>query len=373
MKVDFYRHNVNKEDIEEVNKVLNSWFLTTGKWTEDFETTLAEYLRIPYVLGVGSCTHALHIALLIAGVKEGDEVITSPLTFISTSNSILYCNATPSFIDCDKYTGCIDIGALKGAITEKTKAILPVHLYGQLCNIEKLIKYTPETIQIVEDCAHALETPGRGQLGMSCYSFYPIKAITSGEGGAIAFWNKAEKEKAEILRLNGMDKDAWKRYSPESTNKKYKHWDMPELGFKYNMTNIQAALVIGQLRRVEELRARREKIFDTYYEELKKIEELTLPRIERAHSKLMFTFWVNPVIRDKVLVELQEAGIGVGVHYNPVHLTTYYRRRFRYKPGDFPNAERIGASTISIPCYSSLSKEEQDYVIKTIKEVMRKV
>jgi len=371
MKVDFYRHNVTEEDRQEVQKVLNTWFLTTGEWTQKFEEELAKYLEIPYSVGVSSCTSALQIALKIAGVEEGDEVITCPLTFISTSNSILYCNATPVFVDSDKYTGCIDTTQINQKLNGKTKAILPVHIYGQLCNIEELLKIDP-SIQVVEDCAHALETPSRGQLGLSCYSFYPIKAITSGEGGAVACWTLDQKNKAEILRLNGMDKDAWKRYALEGrVSTTYKHWDMPILGFKANMTNIQAALVIGQLRRVEELRRQREIVFDRYYKELLKIEEIELPRIERPHSKLMFTFWVKPEKRDAMLLGLQEKGVGVGVHYNPVHLTTYYRKRFGYKPGDFPNAERIGASTVSIPCYSSLTKEEQDYVIASIKEIIK--
>jgi len=376
MKIEFFKHNINNKDIENVVNVLKSIFLTTGEVVNRFETEFAKYLGIKAVVGVTSCTSALHLSLLAWNIGNGDEVITTPMSFCATSNAIIHVGAKPVFVDVEETTGNINAELIESKINEKTKAIIPVHLYGQMCDMKKIREIADKyNLIIIEDAAHCIEGQRNeykvGSLShAACFSFYATKNITSGEGGAIALHDENKANLLKMLRLHGIDKSALDRYT-----KKYQHWDMPVLGWKYNMDNIHAALLIGQLNRIKELWEKRNSLWLKYEKEFSSLKEVklmdTIPNSK--HARHLFTIQVSPKKRDTILHLLQSKGIGVAVNYRPIHLLKFYREKFGYKEGDFPVAELIGERTISLPLYPLLTEEEQDYIISTVKEIMKDI
>lgn len=373
MRIEFYRHSIDENDIKRVNEVLNSIFITTGDVVRDFENEFEAYLGMENVIGVTSCTAALQLSLLAWGIGGGDEVITTPMSFCATANAIIHAGATPVFVDVEKETGNINAELIENKITRKTKAILPVHLYGQMCDMKRIRQIADKYgLIVIEDAAHCIEGVRDGvkvgQLGdAACFSFYATKNITSGEGGAIATNDFDRAELLRMLRLHGIDKSAADRYT-----KKYQHWDMPVLGWKYNMDNIQAALLLGQLRRIEKLWRRRDEIYRRYEDAFGSLKEIELMKTvpNSRHARHLFTIQVPENKRDTMLIALQEKGIGVAVNYRAIHLLKYYREKFGYKEGNFPVSEKIGNRTISIPLYPNLTDAEVNYVIKTIKKAI---
>lgn len=374
MKIEFFKHNIEQDDIKRATDVLNSIFLTTGQVVSEFENSFASYLKGRHAVGVTSCTAALHLSLLAYGIGKGDEVITTPMSFCATSNSILHAGATPVFIDVEKETGNINAELIEAAITKTTKAIMPVHLYGQMCDMKKIRTIADKYgLIVIEDAAHAIEAERDGvkvgELGdTACFSFYATKNITSGEGGAITTNNSEKADLLKTLRLHGIDKSALDRYT-----KIYQHWDMPVLGWKYNMDNIHAALLIGQLKRIDGLWQKKDEIWRTYEDKLTGIRDLSILKTigNSRHARHLFTILVGEDRRDSVLHELQDRGIGVAVNYRPIHLLRYYRKTFGYKEGDFPIAEDIGKRTVSLPLYPRLDDTEVYYVIESLKKVLK--
>jgi len=370
-KVEFFKHNIDESDIARATEVLKSIFLTTGEAVEEFEKKLAIYLGIKHVIGVTSCTGALHLSLLSWDVGGKDEVITTPMTFCATANAIIHTGAKPVFVDVEEETGNINAELIESKITKRTKAIIPVHLYGQMCDMKRIKQIADKyKLIIIEDAAHCIEGIRDGirvgEMGdAACFSFYATKSITSGEGGAIATNNHDKAELLRVLRLHGIDKTAVDRYT-----KKYQHWDMTVLGWKYNMDNIKAALLLGQLRRIEELWKRREEICRKYEDAFGFVKEIKLIKTvpDSRHARHLFTIQVSEGKRDSMLFALQERGIGVAVNYRAIHLLKYYRENIGYKEGDFLIAEEIGKRTVSLPLYPSLKDEEVDYIIKVVLE-----
>ena len=373
MQVEFYKHNVTDKDICMVEQVLRGVMLTTGKEVKTFEELFAAYLRVKYVVGVTSCTAALHLSLLACGIGEGDEVITTPMTFIASANTILYVGATPVFVDVEPDTALIDPGKIEKVITSKTKAILPVHLYGQMCDMVAIRKIADKhNLKVIEDSAHAIESNRDGikpgQLGdTACFSFYATKNITSGEGGAISTNSEEISKKLILLRQHGMSASAADRYHSQ-----YRHWDMELLGWKYNMSNIQAAMLVGQLERIDKMLQRKEEISQRYEDAFSGIDGITYPKIgdNSISARHLFTIWVDPSKRDEILFQLQKDSIGVAVNFRAIHLLKFFREKFGFVRGMFPDAERIGDSTISIPLYHKLSDEQVEYVIKMVKDIV---
>ena len=372
-KIEFFRHCIGEKDIERANDVLRSIFLTTGKETETFEQKFSHYIGLKHTIGLTSCTAALHLSLIALGIGRGDEVITTPMSFCATANSILHAGAKPVFVDVEEETGNMNAGLIEAALTEKTKAIMPVHLYGQMCDM-KNIKRTAEkyNLRIIEDAAHAIEASRDGvRVGhlsdTACFSFYATKNITSGEGGAVSTDNETAEDTLRMLRLHGIDRGAADRYT-----KRYEHWDMPVLGWKYNMDNIQAALLIGQLGRVESLWKRREELWSFYEKELKTVKGVRLLKTLKGvkHARHLLTILVHPDKRESLLWNFQDRGIGVAVNYRPIHLLKFYRYSFAYREGNFPVAESIGERTISLPFYPSLKKSDVKYIVKVLKELI---
>ncbi len=366
-KVEYFRHNLESQDKAELIKVLDTVFLTTGALTKQFEEEFAQYLGAKYAVGVMSCTHALELCLRYFNIGEGDEVITTPLSYVATANTIEFVGARPVFVDVEWTTGNIDPTLIEAAITSKTKAIIPVHLYGQMCNMTAIKAIADKHgLIVIEDAAHCVEGEHRGGKSATlsnaaCYSFYATKNITSGEGGAIAT-NDPEMHKWLLQgRSHGISSSAADRYT-----KKYRHYDMEFLGMKSNMTNMQAALLIHQLERIEQLHKKREVLFNLYETLLSGFERPGLENDSR-HAYHVYSVWVKN--RDAAIDFLYDQGVGVAVHYRPTHLMSYYQNKYGYKKGDFPVAEYIGESTLSLPLYPLLLEEEVAYVCDVLKRL----
>lgn len=374
MKVEFYRHNIGEAEKSRLLETLDSIFLTTGEVTYEFERKLAEYLGLKATVGLMSCTAALHLALLALNIGAGDEVITTPMTFIATANAILHAGATPVLVDVEPTTGNIDVNLIEAAITPRTRAIIVVHLYGHLCDMTALRQIADKhQLKIIEDAAHCLEGARDGikpgQLGDAvCFSFYATKSITCGEGGAIGLNDAALADQVRKLALHGMSRGAADRY-----HGRYQHWDMELLGWKYNLSNVQAALLIPQLARVEEYLARREEICQRYEAAFQAVD-IDFPKVlpNTKSARHLFTIWVDPLRRDELLAEIQAAGVNVAVNYRAIHLLKFYREMLGLQPGSLPIAERIGNSTITLPLYAKLTDEEVAYVIETVQRVVAK-
>ena len=374
MKVEFYKHPLGEDEIASLAEVIHSTFLTSGPKTKQFEAEFARMMRAKYCVGVTSWTMGGFIALKALGIGPGDEVITTPMTFMATGNIIIECGAQPVFVDVEPETGNISCDEILKAITPRTKAILPVHLYGQMCDMTCMREIAREhKIAIVEDSAHCVEgerdgiKPGEAS-DMAVFSFYATKNLASGEGGAITTNDEELYERLLRLRLHGMNKSAADRYSS-----RFKHYDMEELGYKCNMFDVQAAILLPQLPRLAERLERREYICQRYETAFRDVEEITFPSVlpGSTSARHLFTIWVEPRIRDAVLSDLQDRGIGVAVNFRSINRLTYYRKHFRMPEGTFPVAERIGDSTITLPLYTKLTEEEIEYVIEQTIESVR--
>lgn len=368
-KIEFFRHNVGPEEQEAVTRVLQTLFLTAGPETAAFEKEFSAFLGDVHSVGMSSCTIALEVALAACGVGPGDEVITTPMSYVATSNSALLLGATPVFVDVEPQTGNLDASRVEAAITPRTKAILPVHLYGHMCDMKALAAIAQRhNLVVIEDAAHCIEGVRDGirpsQLGAAaCFSFYATKNITAGEGGMVSVRDGDLMARLKRLRNHGIDRGAHERHQGG-----YAHWNQVELGFKANMSDIQAAMLRPQLRRIEAMRQQREVLAARYDEafsgnELIRPMEVLPGTVSARH---IYPVLVPPESRDRVLVTMNQQGIGVAVNYRPVHLMDYYRQRMATHEGMFPNAELIGASTITLPLYPKLTVDEQKRVIETI-------
>jgi dTDP-4-amino-4,6-dideoxygalactose transaminase len=369
-KVPFFMHDLGQAELDAIAEVLAGPILTTGEWVTRFEQRFAEYLGVSQAIAVTSCTGALHLSLLALGIGAGHEVITTPMTFIATATAIIEAGARPVFVDVEPGTGNLDASLIEAAITERTRAIIPVHLYGQMCDMRALREIADHYgLAIIEDAAHCVEGARdgvrTGQLGdTACYSFYATKNLTCGEGGAVVTNNDNLADKLRLLRLHGMNKNANDRH-----REGYKHWDMTVLGWKYNMDNIQAAMLLPQLGRIEENWDKRRRVAKYYQEHLWDIPSLSQPKTLAGvdHAWHLFPVWIQDGQRDRVVQNLQANGISVMVNYRAIHLLTYFRETFGFQPGDFPIAERIGDASLSLPFYPNMPLEHVDRVIDQLR------
>ena len=374
IRVPFYHHDLGQAEMDAVAEVLAGPILTTGETVDLFERRFAEYLGRRHALAVSSCTGALHLSLLALGIGQGDEVVTTPLTFIATATAILEAGAKPVFVDVEPETGNIDVSLIEAAITTRTKAILPVHLYGQMCDMQAIRKIANTYgLYVIEDSAHCVEGSREGirpgDLGdTACFSFYATKNLSCGEGGALITDNDTLARKLRLLSLHGMSKTAADRH-----REGYQHWDIEILGWKYNLSNIQAALLLPQLERIEKNWKKRDALARHYELLLKGVPLITLPQTLKGvcHARHLFPIWVAGEYRDRVLNGLQAAGIGVVVNYRAIHLLTMFQERFGFQAGDFPVAEHIGNCTISLPFYPKMPEEHVTIVVETLKSLLK--
>lgn len=371
MKVDFYKHNLGPEEKNAVVDVFDGVFLTSGPKTKEFEEAFATYLGCNYCVGTSSWSMGSLITLKALGIGVGDEVITTPLTFIATANTIIQAGAKPVFVDVEPDTGNIDARNIEAAITNRTKAIMAVHLYGQMCDMIAIDAIANEhNLFVIEDSAHCVEGSRDGiqpgQLSTAAiFSFYATKNITSGEGGAIVTRDKDLYDKLMKYRLHGMSKSAADRYSG-----RYQHWDMELLGYKCNMNDIQAAMLLPQLKKIDQVLSKKQSICARYEAEFRNVVGLSYPKnLKNAtNARHIFAIWVDSSFRDECLKRLQGYNIGVAVNFRSIHLLQFYREQYGFKEGDFPVAEKIGSSTITIPMYAKLTDQEIDYVIRSVVE-----
>lgn len=373
MGIPFYCHDLGEPELEAVRKVLAGPILTTGEVVESFERRFADYLGRRHALAVTSCTGALHLSLLALGIGPGDEVITTPLTFIASSTAILEAGARPVFVDVEVSTGNLDASRIEAAITPRTKAILPVHLYGHMCDMVAIRKIADQHgLFVIEDAAHCVEGVRDGirpgELGhTACFSFYATKNLTCGEGGALTTDDSALAEKLRLLRLHGMTKTAADRH-----REGYQHWDMTVLGWKYNMDNIHAALLLPQMDRIDQNWSKRDAVARWYESLLSDCPGLRIPETlpQVRHARHLYPVVVPSGIRDALIQGLQREGIGCVVNYRAIHLLTYFRDTFGYRVGDFPNAESIGDRVLSLPFYPAITREQVEAVGGAVKRLV---
>ena len=370
---------IEEAEIEEVLATLRSGWLGTGPKVQEFEKEFKAYKQSPYAIALNSCTASIHLSILAAGIGPGDEVITTAMTFCSTVNAIIHSGATPVLADCDRKTQCIDPHSIRSKITPKTKAILPVHFAGNACNMSAIMGIANEfKLKVVEDCAHSIETTYKGQhVGtfgdFGCFSFYVTKSLVTGEGGMVTTKQKENADKIKTLALHGMTADAWKRFSDDG----YKHYQVVYPGFKYNMMDIQAAMGIHQLKRIERNWQRRREIWDKYNEAFADLNNIALPASacsDTKHAYHLYTIIVDKaktgISRDDFLKAMTKDNIGTGVHYRSIPTHKYYQDTFLWKPDDYPNSFYIGERTVSLPLSAKLTDDEVHNVINTVKCIL---
>ena len=367
---------ISEMEIAEVVACLRSGWLGTGPRVAQFESDFAAFRRVQasQVAAVNSCTAALHVSMLAAGIEPGSEVITTPLTFCATVNAILHAGLVPVLADVELDSQNIDPAAIEAAITPRTRAILPVHFAGRPCAMDRIMAIAQKhNLVVIEDCAHAVESEYHGQpvgtLGdFGCFSFYVTKNVVTGEGGMILGRSEEQVAHARVLALHGMSKDAWHRFG----DKGYRHYQVVECGFKYNMMDVQAAMGLHQLARVEESWRRRVEIWQQYDEAFASLP-IALPAVAEAntrHGRHLYTVMIDArrcgVERDDFLEAMNAARIGTGVHYLSIPEHPYYQQRFGWTPEQWPNAMRIGRETVSLPLSPVLSDMDVERVVSAI-------
>jgi dTDP-4-amino-4,6-dideoxygalactose transaminase len=368
---------IEEAEILEVIATMKSGWLGTGPKVARFEQDFATYKGAKYTIALNSCTAALHLSLLAAGIKPGDEVLTTPLTFCATVNAIIHAGATPILVDVNPRTQNIDPEQIVQKITPRTRAIVPVHMAGLPCEMDAIMEIArAHSLKVIEDCAHAIETEYKGQkagtLGdFGCFSFYVTKNIVTGEGGMVISRTEEGASRLKVLALHGMSKDAWKRFGDEG----YKHYQVVECGFKYNMMDLQAAIGIHQLQRIDTYWKRREEIWQQYNTAFAALP-ITLPAApepDTRHGYHLYTILIDEektnMSRDQFLNAMTAHNIGVGVHYLSIPEHPYYQNTFGWKPEEYPNAMKIGRQTASLPLSARLSDADVQDVIAAVKQI----
>jgi dTDP-4-amino-4,6-dideoxygalactose transaminase len=368
---------VDREAIDAVTRSLETCWIGTGPRVHELETAFAAFVGAKHALATSSCTAALHLSMVASGLGPGDEVITTPMTFCATANSIIHTGATPVFVDCEATTMNIDPAAIEAAITTRTKAILPVHFAGRPADMDAISRIARRHgLLVVEDAAHAIETVFRGKKigsisNLTCFSFYVTKNMTTAEGGMVTTNDSELARKIKIFGLHGLSADAWNRFSDEG----YKHYEVVFPGFKYNLTDLAASLGLTQLPRLPAWLKRREEVWNRYQAAFADLP-LTLPANpapDTVHARHLYTVLVNEgakVNRDEFLLEMHKRRIGTGVHYRALHMHPYYRDRWGFRPEQFPNAYAIGEHTVSLPMTPKLSDDEVERIISAVRSIL---
>lgn len=376
---------IDEDEIKAVAETLRSGWLTTGPKAQQFERAFAEYVGARHAVAVSSCTAALHLALDAVGLQAGDEVLTTPFTFAATAEAILYFGAKPVFVDIRRDTFNMDSEQLGAKITPKARAVLPVHYAGQPCQAEQILEIARHYgLKVVEDAAHALPAKRRfgngnwksvGTIGdLTCFSFYATKTITTGEGGMVTTEDDEYAGRIRVMRLHGINYDAWKRYASEGSW----YYEINAPGYKYNMSDVLATLGIHQLMKCDwfyEVRKRYAAAYTSAFSEL----EGVIPPYEDPNSQHAWHLYVIllnlealRIDRNQFVNELKSLNIGTSVHFIPLHLHPYYRSAFGYERGDFPNAEWVYDRCLSLPLYPKMAEEDVWYVIEAVRDMVKR-
>lgn len=374
MYIPYGRQTIEEDDIKAVEEVLRSDYLTTGPRVKEFEQRTADYVGAKYAVAVSSGTAALHIACLAAGIKEGDEVITTPITFAASSNCVLYCGGTPVFADIDEKTYNISPEEIEKKITDKTRAVIPVHYTGQPCDMDTIYSIAKKhRLFVIDDAAHALGASYKGKKvgsisDMTCFSFHPVKPITTGEGGIVVTDDEELYEKLKRFRSHGITRDE------KFLGKKEGPWyyEQLDLGFNYRITDIQCALGSSQLEKLDGFLEKRREIVKKYNDAFENLSECVIPHqlADVQSGWHLYVLQVPAQRRREIFERLREAEIGVNVHYIPVYKHPYYQKN-GYDRGDCPNAEMLYSRMLSLPVHPRLTQEQQEYVIDKVKEFIK--
>lgn len=377
----FSRPSISAEAIAEVVACLNSGWITTGPRVQQFERDLMRYLGARRCLVLSSATAGLHLALAALEFEQGDEVITTPLTFVATLNTIVLAGGRPVLVDIDPETLNIDVSQIAAAITPRTRAIVPVHFAGLPVDLDPIYRIAEQHgLRVVEDAAHAIGAAYKGKsIGgfgdTQVFSFHPNKNMTTGEGGCVTTADAELADRIARLRFHGIDRDAWNRFGRDGSQ----HYEVAVPGYKYNMMDIQAALGIHQLRALDAFIARRHALAQRYQARLAGWEQWTLPQApayEHKHAWHLYAPRLNPEIagtdRDGFMAAMKARGIGTGLHYACAHLYACYRERFGFRPGQFPCAEYAAARIVSLPLFASMTDADLERVVGAMAEIFRR-
>ncbi|WP_408955101.1 DegT/DnrJ/EryC1/StrS family aminotransferase [Natroniella sp. ANB-PHB2] len=380
--IPFYKPYIDKKEINSVVESMESGWLTTGPKVKEFQNKFADYVGSKHALAVNSCTAGLHLLLVAAGIGEGDEVITTSMTFAATANVIVEVGAKPVLVDIDPKTFNMDIQDLERKITDKTKAIIPVHMAGQPCEMDEIMKLAKERdIYVFEDAAHAIWTKYKGKMvgnisDGTAFSFYATKNLCTGEGGMVTTNNDELAENIRINTLHGISRDAYDRY----TNKEASwYYEIVTPGYKYNMPDINAAMGIEQLNKLEEMQKRRKEIADIYTEAFKEVPEVKVPYVKDdiRHAWHLYIILLEvemlKIDRNEFINKLTELNLGTSVHFIPIHFHPYYKENYGFEEGDFPNCEYVFERNISLPFYPAMTDEQVYQVIDRVKQVIEEV
>jgi dTDP-4-amino-4,6-dideoxygalactose transaminase len=377
--IPFHIPAIGEDEIRSVVETLESGWLTTGRKAKSFEEDFARYVGCKHAVAVNSGTAALHIALDAIGIGEGDEVIVPAMTFAATAEVVLYFKAKPVLVDCQRDTLNLDPIQIEAAITSKTKAIIPVHFGGQPCEMDQILDTAKKhNLRVIEDAAHALPASHHGRtVGMigdiTCFSFYATKTITTGEGGMATTENPEWAERMRMMSLHGISHDAWKRYTKEGSW----YYEILYPGFKYNLTDIAAAIGIQQLKKCNEFWEARQRIAMNYAKAFADLQEIQLPmcRTGVQHAWHLFVIQLElerlKINRNQFIEALREKEIGTSVHFIPLHLHPYYRDKFAYKPEDFPSASEAFERIISLPIYPKMTEANVRDVIVAVRQIVQ--
>lgn len=386
MQIPFSKIPLAGNELKLIEEVLESGWLTTSSKTYKFEHDFAAYIGAKYACAVNSCTAALHLAIDALGIKSGDKVFVPSMTFTASAEIIRYVGADPVFLDVEYGTGLITPSILQNAIQEHpdVKTIILVHYGGQaaeLTNIEGngvMDICKQHKIKLIEDAAHAFPTRFHNQFigsfgDISCFSFYANKTITTGEGGMLLTNDENLYKRVKVMRLHGIDRDIWARFTDNKSSWEY---DVIAPGFKYNMSDVNAAIGLAQLAKAEYFRSERQRCAEYYYHELKDLKCIDLPVCKNSleeHSWHLFPVTIlpdAPVTRNHFIQLMADQGIGTSVHYKPLYRMSYYRETYKLDSADFPDSEKIWKGTVSLPIYPDLTDQELEFICKCIKEIL---
>jgi perosamine synthetase len=379
--IPFHIPDIGREEIEGVVEVLKSGWITTGPKVKEFERRFAEFIGAKHAVAVNSCTAALHLALEAVGLKEGDEVILPPFTFGATAEVVRYFGAMPVFVDIEEETMNMDPVKLEEYLSShaynRAKAVIPVHYGGFYCEMDEVMRIAQKyNLKVIEDAAHAFPVKYKGRMigtigNATCFSFYATKPITTGEGGMLTTDSNEIAERIRVMRLHGIRENPWNRYAAEGSW----YYEIIAPGFKYNLTDISAALGLVQLKRVYEMLEKRRQIAHIYHEAFKDIAEIKNPHFAKDHAWHLYVIRLDTeklnIDRDKFIEELRSKGIGTSVHFIPLHMHPYYRDIYHYKATDYPVSSRAYKQVVSLPIYSKLSRKAVGRVVEGVREVIR--
>lgn len=372
--IPFHKTHTTDTEINAVVEAIKSGWLTMGPKTVEFEEQFKAYIGTEQAISLNSATAALHLALKAIGLERDDEVIVPTNTFIATAEVVTYFDAVPVLCDIEESTHNIDVTKIEALITSKTKAIIPVHFGGQPCDMDEIYLLAKKyNLKIIEDAAHALPSLYKGVLigalkksDITCFSFYATKTLSTGEGGMATTNSEKYAKKIKVNRLHGISKDAWDRYSSKGSW----YYEVVDNGNKYNTTDMNAALGIEQLKKLEWMRDRREAIANQYSKAFSEIEGINLPFLKEDRDSSWHLYVIKITKRDEVIEALKELGVGCSVHFIPIHKHPYYQEKFAYQDEDYPIANRVFEQSLSLPIYPDMSQDDIEYVIKNVRKVI---